>query len=150
MREKLPQIGLWILPQPKDAYSNSEFLPIPNIKNSKKAPFGYKINEEDNLMLDPIPEELKALEKAKQYIKQYSSRNVAAWLTTITGRSITHTGLLKRIKHEGTNKRKAQAFRQWAKRLEKALTYAKKYEETTGYRKEKEQQTSNSTAGASI
>ena len=137
MREKLPKIGLWILPQPKEAYDEYEFLPIPNLKNSKVAPFGYKINDEDTSIFDPIPEELQALEKAKQYMKQYSSRKVAAWLTSVTGRAITHVGLLKRIRHEGTNKRKAQIFRQWARRLEKALEFAKKYEKTTGYKEEK-------------
>lgn len=134
MREKLPTIGLYILPQPENT---TEYISIPNIKNSKVAPFGYKLNEEDNYIFDPIAEELNALEEAKKYIKQYSSRKVAAWLTNVTGRSITHVGLLKRIKHEGTNKRKAQIFRQWARRLEKALEFAKKYEKTTGYKAEK-------------
>ena len=134
MREKLPTIGLYILPQPDNI---TEYVSIPNIKNSKVAPFGYKLNEEDNYIFDPIAEELNALEEAKKYLKQYSSRKVAAWLTNVTGRSITHTGLLKRIKHEGTNKRKAQIFRQWARRLEKALKFAKKYEKTTGYKEEK-------------
>ena len=134
MREKLPTIGLYILHQPENT---TEYISIPNIKNSKVAPFGYKLNEEDNYIFDPIAEELNALEEAKKYIKQYSSRKVAAWLTNVTGRSITHVGLLKRIKHEGTNKRKAQIFRQWARRLEKALEFAKKYEKTTGYKAEK-------------
>ena len=134
MREKLPTIGLYILPQPDNT---TEYVSIPNIKNSKVAPFGYKLNEEDNYIFDPIAEELNALEEAKKYLKQYSSRKVAAWLTNVTGRSITHTGLLKRIKHEGTNKRKAQIFRQWARRLENALEFAKKYEKTTGYKEEK-------------
>ena len=129
MREKLPKINLWILPQPKNI---EEYIPIPNIKNSKIAPFGYKINEQDPSIFDPIPEQLNALEEAKKYLKQYSSRKVAAWLTNATGRKITHTGLLKRIKHEGTNKRKAQIFRQWARRLEKALEFAQKFEKTTG------------------
>ena len=137
MRDKLPQIGLWILPQPKEAYDTQEFLPIPNLKNSKVAPFGYKINDEDRSVFDPIPEELQALEKAKQYLKQYSSRKVAAWLTNVTGRSITHMGLLKRVKDEGRNNRKAQVFRQWARRLEKPLKLAEKYEKTKGYRQEK-------------
>jgi hypothetical protein len=62
---------------------------------------------------------------------------VAAWLTTVTGRSITHMGLLKRVKDEGRNNRKAQIFRQWARRLEKALKLAEKFEKTKGYRQEK-------------
>ena len=88
MKDKLPHIGLWILPQPKNAFEDSNFLPIPNLKKSNCIPFGYKVSEEDDAVLEPIANELKALEKAKQYVKQYSSRKVAAWLTKTTGRSI--------------------------------------------------------------
>ena len=42
MREKLPTIGLYILPQPDNT---TEYVSIPNIKNSKVAPFGYKLND---------------------------------------------------------------------------------------------------------
>jgi len=134
MKDKLPHIGLWILPQPKNAFEDSNFLPIPNLKKSNCIPFGYKVSKEDNAVLEPIANELKALEKAKQYVKQYSSRKVAAWLTKTTGRSISHTGLLKRIKDEGRNKRKAQLFKQWATRLEKAIKLAEKFEKTKGYK----------------
>ena len=134
MRDKLPKIDLWILPQPKDAFENNKFLPIPNLKKSTCVPFGYRVSDADTSILDPIPSELKALEMAKKYIKQYSSRKVAAWLTKTTGRSISHAGLLKRIKDEGRNKRKTQAFEQWARRLEKAIEIAEKYKKTKGYK----------------
>ena len=65
MKDKLPRLNLSILPQPEESYKNQEFIQIPNLKRSKYVPFGYKISEEDPDMLDPIPNELIALEKAK-------------------------------------------------------------------------------------
>ena len=47
---------------------------------ARTIPYGYKVNEEDNKMLDPIPEELEAIEQAKQYIKSCSYREVAGWM----------------------------------------------------------------------
>tara|TARA_R100000664_G_scaffold14226_1_gene22383 strand:+ start:1829 stop:2260 length:432 start_codon:yes stop_codon:yes gene_type:complete len=141
MREKLPDIGTWVLPQPKEAFDNESFVPIPYLKKSKFIPFGYKVSEDDPDILEPIPQELKALEKAKEYVKRYSSRHVAVWLKKVTGRSISHTGLLKRIKDEGRNKRKSQALRQWARRLEKAISIAEKYEKTKGYKETSTEET---------
>jgi len=91
-------IGKWILPQPKDAQEKGEYISIPKLNGRFEAPFGYKTSETDPLMLDPIPLELDALEKAKKYLKQYPSREVAAWLNKVTGRYISHVGLLSRIK----------------------------------------------------
>ena len=34
---------------------------------SRTIPFGYKVNEEDDKLLEPIQEELEAIEQAKQY-----------------------------------------------------------------------------------
>ena len=46
-------------------------------------------------MLDPIPEELEAIEQAKQYIKSCSYREVAGWMQRKTGRYISAPGLRK-------------------------------------------------------
>ena len=78
-------LGAWILPQPK---AKETYVPIPKIRNT--IPFGYRQDEEDPSLLQPIPTELEALELAKKHLKQYSSRQVAAWLTTTTGRTISH------------------------------------------------------------
>tara|TARA_R100001460_G_scaffold44840_1_gene81800 strand:- start:679 stop:1128 length:450 start_codon:yes stop_codon:yes gene_type:complete len=145
MREKLPDIGTWVLPQPKEAYDDDSFVPIPYLKRSKYIPFGYKVSETDPDVLDPIPQELKALEQAKQYIKRYSSRHVAVWLKKVTGRYISHTGLLKRIKDEGRTKRRSQALREWARRLEKAISVAKKYEKTKGCKEKSTKETQTQT-----
>lgn len=123
--------GKWILPQPESAAETGEYVSIPRL-SWIWVPFGYKVSEEDAHVLDPIPHELEALEKAKKYLKQYTSREVAAWLTKITGRSISHTGLLKRVKSEYENKRKATALKRWATRYRKAIETAERYENTVG------------------
>ena len=62
---------------------------------ARTIPFGYKVNEQDNKLLDPIPEELEAIEQAKNYIKSCSYREVAGWMGRKTGRSISAPGLRK-------------------------------------------------------
>jgi hypothetical protein len=117
-------LGAWILPQPK---AKETYVPIPKIR--KTIPFGYRQDETDENLLQPIPAELEALEQAKKHLKQYSSRQVAAWLTTVTGRPISHVGLLKRIKTERKHGRKSATYRNLARRLQKALEQAQRYEE---------------------
>jgi len=114
--------GKWILPQPPEAIADEDFLPIPRI--ARTIPFGYKEDPSDNDMLLPVPRELRALEKAKEYLKQYSYREVANWLTKQTDRSISHMGLKKRIESEQSNKRRSSTLREWARRYEKAITTA--------------------------
>lgn len=126
--------GKWILPQPKNAYATGDFVPIPKISKGKVVPFGYKINEDNPHQLDPIPIELEALEKAKLYLKRYSSRLVANWLTKVTGRYISHAGLLQRVKSEQNNKSKASSYQSWAARYKKALELAEKFESRKGCR----------------
>jgi len=118
--------GKWILPQPKDVIQDDDFLPIPRI--ARTIPFGYKEDPDDNDMLLPVPRELRALEKAKEYLKQYSYREVANWLTKQTGRSISHMGLKKRIDSEQSHKRRTATLREWARRYEAAISKAEKYE----------------------
>ena len=81
---------------------------------SRTVPFGYKLNEEDSDLLDPIPYELEAIELARKYVNQYSYREVANWLTTKTGRTISHVGLRKRLIHEQQRKNKARTLRKWS------------------------------------
>lgn len=119
-------IGKWILPQPDP----KNYVPIPRL--SRFVPFGYKVDEENDGWFQPIPLELEALEKAKQYLKQYSSRQVAAWLTKVTGREISHVGLLKRIKNEQVHRRKSNTYRQLARRYQEALEKAEEWEKSLG------------------
>ena len=120
-------LGTFILPQPE---TKVEYVKIPRL--SRTIPFGYIVDSEDDGWLQPVALELDALEKAKKYLKQYSSRQVAAWLTTVTSREISHVGLLKRIKSEQSQRRKSSTYRKLAEGYEKALKKAEEYEERLG------------------
>ncbi len=123
-------VGKWKLPQPTDLKDEEqkEWIQIPRI--ARTVPFGYKINEEDKELLDPIPYELEAIELARKYIKQYSLRQVANWLTTKTGRQISHIGLRKRLLHERQRKNKARTLKRWSEYAQKAIEKAKAIEES--------------------
>ena len=122
-------LGKWKLPQPTDLKDEDqkEWIQIPRI--ARTVPFGYKINEDDRELLDPIPYELEALELARRHVKQYSLRQVANWLTTKTGRQISHIGLRKRLLHERQRKNKARTLKRWSEYAEKAIQKAKAIEE---------------------
>jgi len=120
-------IGKWKLPQPTDIKEQNEWVQIPRI--ARTVPFGYKLNEEDPDLLDPISIELDLLEKARQHVNQYSYREVANWLSTNSGRYISHVGLRKRLQHERQRKNQATSIRRWAEYAEKAIAKAKALEE---------------------
>ena len=119
--------GRWKLPQPTDIKEENEWVQIPRI--ARTVPFGYKQNEEDPDILDPIPTELDLLEKARAYTNQYSYREVANWLSTNSGRYISHVGLRKRLSNERQRKNQAKSLRKWAEYAEKAIAKAQEIEE---------------------
>ena len=115
-------IGKWKLPQPTDIKEENEWVPIPRI--ARTVPFGYKQDDEDPDILQPIQIELDLLEKARSHVKQYSYREVANWLSTQTGRYISHVGLRKRLANERQRKNQAASLRKWAEYAEKAIAKA--------------------------
>ena len=119
--------GQWKLPQPTDIKEDNNWIQIPRI--ARTVPFGYVQSEKDFDVLDPIELELDKLEMARNYIKQYSYREVANWLTKQTGRYISHVGLRKRLQHEQQRKNTARSLRKWADYAEKAIAKAKEIEE---------------------
>jgi hypothetical protein len=119
-------LGQWKLPQPTDLQEDNEWVPIPRV--ARTVPFGYKIDPKDNGILLPIQIELDMLMEAKKYIKQYSYREVANWLTRNTGRSISHVGLKKRLDNERRRKNKAGSLRRWADYAKKAIAKAEEIE----------------------
>ena len=123
-------LGKWKLPQPTDLKDEEqkEWIQIPRI--ARIVPFGYKVNKEDNDLLDPIPYELEALELARKYVNQYSYRQVANWLTKKTGRDISHVGLRKRLMHERQRKNQARTLRKWSEYAENAIQKAKTIQES--------------------
>jgi len=116
----------WKLPQPTDIKENNEWVPIPRI--SRTIPFGYDLDPDDPDVLLPNEHQLDMLEKAQQYLKQYSYREVANWLTRNTGREISHVGLKKRIDNERRRKNKAGSLRRWADYAKKAIAKAEELE----------------------
>ena len=120
-------IGKWKLPQPTDIKEQNEWVQIPRI--ARTVPFGYKQNEEDPDILDPIPTELDLLEKARQHVNQYSYREVANWLSKNSNRYISHVGLRKRLQNERQRKNKVASIRKWAEYAETAIAKAKALEE---------------------
>jgi len=121
-------VGQWKLPQPTDIKEDNEWVPIPRI--SRTIPYGYELDPNDNFILLPIDIELDMLEKAKKYLKQYSYREVSNWLTTNTGREISHVGLKKRLDNERRRKNKAGSLRKWADYAKKAVAKAEEIERT--------------------
>ena len=112
-------VGYFKMPDPVGLKDDNEWLMIPRI--SRTIPFGYEVHEDDEDILVPIIEELEALELAKEYLKEYSYREVAGWLSDRTGREISHIGLRKRIQKEKQRKSKATTYKTWLKNYQKAL-----------------------------
>ena len=109
--------------------NDGEWKPIPRI--SRVIPYGYELDPNDPNMLIPVPLELEALEKAKKHLKNFSYREVAKWLTGVTGRPISHVGLRKRIAVERTRRNKATTLKQWAARLDETKAKIEKLETTS-------------------
>jgi hypothetical protein len=112
-------VGYFKMPDPVGLKDDNEWLMIPKI--SRTIPFGYKEHEQDEDILVPIIEELEALELAKEYLREYSYREVAGWLSGRTGREISYIGLRKRIQKEKQRKSKAATYKTWLKNYKKAL-----------------------------
>ena len=130
-------LGKWKLPQPTDLKDDNEWMPIPRI--ARTIPFGYELDPEDNNLLNPIKIELDLLEQARKYIKQYSYRQVANWLSKNSGRDISHVGLMKRLKNERQRQNQALSLRRWADYAQKAIQKAEEIEESrTGAKQDSE------------
>lgn len=113
---KIPKRGL-----------KGEWYPV--VRIGRHIPFGYEQDPDDPDILQPIPEQLEMLETAKLYLKEYSLRLVARWLSEHSGRPISHVGLQKRVNIEEQRRNSASTHRVYAKRAEEASEKARKLEE---------------------
>ena len=82
-------------------------------RKARTIPFGYKLADDTNY-LEPIPEELEALEQAMKYLESCSYREVANWLKAKTKRPISHVRLKKYLKNGRTQTTKAKS-KPWKK-----------------------------------
>jgi len=124
----------WKLPVPEETEDGFNWQPV--VRIGRTVPFGYEQDPTDLDILQPIVDELELLEKAKKYLKQYSYRDVANWLSEQSGRYISHVGLMKRVKLEQKRKRQASNQRYLAERYKEALQKAERLEERIGGRAE--------------
>ena len=118
-------LGYWTLPKPHKGEEKDWHVIV---RVSRQVPFGYRIHPDNDKLLEPIPDELEALELAKRHIRQYTYREVAAWLTKQTGRYISFRGLKKRLDVERRRKKAASIKRKLAKQLEETLQEIEKLE----------------------
>ena len=124
----------WKLPVPEETENGFNWQPV--VRIGRTVPFGYEQDPTDLDVLQPIVDELELLEKAKKYLRQYSYRDVANWLSEQSGRYISHVGLMKRVKLEQKRKRQASNQRYLAERYKEALQKAVRLEERIGGRTE--------------
>ena len=116
----------WTLPKPE--VIGGEYVWKPVVRVGRHVPFGYRQDPDDCDILLPIPEGLELFEKAKEFLKYYSYREVSAWLSTQSGRYISHVGLYKRVKIEQRRKTEAATQRYLAQRYKEALEKAERLE----------------------
>ena len=77
-------------------------------KRTRQIPFGFKQSDTHQDYIEPIKEELEALDQAKKYLKSCSYRETAEWLHRKTGRYISHVGLRKRVTRGTTSETEAK------------------------------------------
>lgn len=116
----------WKLPLPDEV--EDEYIWHPVVRIGRQIPWGYEQDPNDEDILLPIPDELELMEQAKKFLKQYSYRQVAAWLSEQSGKPISHVGLYNRVKLEYKRKTEAANQRYFAERYKKALEKAEKLE----------------------
>jgi hypothetical protein len=142
----LIKTGVWKLPQPTDLQEDNEWIEIPRI--ARTVPFGYELHPDDSEVLVPIPDELDKLQQAKKYLKQYSYREVANWLSRNTGRYISHVGLKKRLDNERKRYNQARSLRRWADYAKKAIAKAEALETKRLNSKNNAEETDSNTSAA--
>ena len=82
-------------------YYRQKMEPIKIKRRARTIPFGFKQSQDPDY-LEPIKEELDALNQAREYSKTCSLRETAQWLHRKTGRYISHVGLRKRLARNST------------------------------------------------
>lgn len=117
------------LPTPDIEEDSAVFYPL--VRVGPYSPFGYRKDVEDEHILQPVEKELLLLEEAKKHLKSgFSLRDVAAWLSCNSGRSISHQGLNERIKADQSRDKEYLNAKFLAKQLLAAYKKAKRIEAT--------------------
>ena len=104
----------------------------PVARRGSVVPWGYIQDEEDSYILQPVPEQLELLDLAKKYLKEYSYREIAHWISTTSGRYISHVGLRQRIKIESKRETASRAAERLEKEAKEVAERARKIANTIG------------------
>ena len=63
-------------------------------RKSSVIPYGWRLSDAAPRILEPVEEEQEALKQALDYVTRGSSmREVARWLSAVTGRYLSNNGL---------------------------------------------------------
>ena len=113
-------------------------------RTSSTIPFGWELVEGSKDLLEVVPEEMELLEKAKEYLKGSSYREVAKWLSNRSGRDISHVTLYRMTKKDLSEKRKKAARIRWERAKAKARSETQEdlIAEAEAYRSKKSQESS--------
>jgi len=73
-------------------------------RSSSTIPYGYKLNEDDTALLDPVADQLEALNTIIPMIQDrtISLREGSLYLESVTGRKLSHMGLKKIAERHAT------------------------------------------------
>jgi len=120
--------GLFRVAAPDKTDVGYKFYPI--VRIGRFIPFGYKQDPDDPNVLLPVEEELILFEQAKEYLKNYSLRDVATWLSNKSGRYLSHVGLSLRVKSEQKRAKEHIDSRRLLEQYQSAFKKARRIEET--------------------
>ena len=122
-----PKYAEMRIPTPDFEEDSVVFYPL--VRLGAYAPFGYRKDDEDEHLLQPIEKQLLLLEEAKKHVKQgFSLRDVANWLSCNSGRNISHQGLNERIKADQSREKEYLNAKHVAKQLLTVYKKAKRIE----------------------
>lgn len=113
-------------------------------RTSSTIPFGWELVEGSTDLLEIVETEVELLEKAKEYLKGSSYREVAKWLSNRSGRDISHVTLYRMTKKDLSEKRKKAARIRWERAKAKARSETQEdlIAEAEAYRSKKSQESS--------
>lgn len=70
-------------------------LPVSRVRSTRDIPWGYRISDEDEWMLEPIDEHFELLVEAKHSLAECTYNELSDWLTVESGVSVSPEGVRK-------------------------------------------------------
>lgn len=99
---------------------------------SRKPPWGYRVDPDDDQMWLPIPEALDKLEEAKKHLKQFTQKSVHQWLVKETGIPIALRNFPGRLRQDAKNRKSVAILQYLIARTEELRKKAEEAERKPG------------------